>query len=224
MKLRSHGTTIAVLAVLLAAGTGCAMNSTGKGAVIGAAGGGLVGGIIGNQTGSTTRGAIIGAVVGGAAGAIIGHKMDQQAKELEQSIPGATVERVGEGIQVTFDSGLLFGFDSDVIQSNARTNLSSLASSLSKYEQSNLMIVGHTDDVGTASYNEDLSQRRASAAADYLRSQGVSRRITTLGVGEREPVASNTTDSGRQKNRRVEVAIYANEALQDAARREAAGQ
>ncbi len=224
MKLRSNGTTFAVLAVLLAAGTGCAMNSTGKGAVIGAAGGGLVGGIIGNQTGSTTRGAIIGAVVGGAAGAIIGHKMDQQARELEQSIPGATVERVGEGIQVTFDSGLLFGFDSDVIQSNARTNLSSLASSLSKYEQSNLMIVGHTDDVGTDSYNEDLSQRRASAAADYLRSQGVSRRITTLGVGEREPVAANSTDSGRQKNRRVEVAIYANEALQDAARREAGGQ
>ncbi len=224
MKLRSQGTQLAVLAVLLAAGTACAMNSTGKGAVIGAGAGGLVGGIIGNQTGSTTRGAIIGAVVGGAAGAIIGHKMDQQAKELEQSIPGATVERVGEGIQVTFDSGLLFGFDSDVIQSNARTNLSALASSLSKYEQSNLMIVGHTDDVGSDSYNEDLSRRRASAAADYLRAQGVSRRITTLGVGEREPVAANSTDSGRQKNRRVEVAIYANEALQDAARREAGGQ
>lgn len=169
MTLRSRWTTITTLALLLAAATGCAMNSTGKGAVIGAAGGGLVGGIIGNQTGSTTRGAIIGAVVGGAAGAIIGHKMDQQAKELEQSIPGATVERVGEGIQVTFDSGLLFGFDSDVIQSNARTNLSALASSLSKYDQSNLMIVGHTDDVGTASYNEDLSQRRASAGPIPMR-------------------------------------------------------
>ncbi len=220
---RSRFLRIALAAMILASSASCAMNSRGKGAVIGAAAGGLAGGIIGNQTGSTARGAIIGAVVGGAAGVIIGNQMDQQAKELEQNIPGAVVERVGEGIQVTFASGLLFGFDSDVIQSQARANLTELANSLGKYDKSSLMIVGHTDDVGSAAYNEDLSQRRAAAAASYLRNQGVTRQITTRGVGEREPVAVNTTEAGRQKNRRVEVAIYASAALQDQARRQAGG-
>ena len=98
-----------------------------------------------------------------------------------------------------------------------------LARSLGKYDKSNLMIVGHTDNVGAATYNEDLSQRRARAAAEYLHAQGVNRRIATHGVGEREPIAANTTESGRQQNRRVEVAIYANEALQEQARREAGG-
>lgn len=225
--MRSHSGSrflrASLAVIILASSASCAMNNRGKGAVIGAAAGGVAGGIIGNNTGSTTRGAIIGAVIGGAAGAIIGNQMDQQAKELEQNIPGATVERVGEGIQVTFDSGLLFAFDSDVIQSQARANLSELARSLGRYDKSSLMIVGHTDDVGSDSYNEDLSQRRASAAASYLRNQGVSRQITTRGVGEREPVMENSTDAGRQRNRRVEVAIYASEALQDQARRQAGG-
>jgi len=214
----------ASLAVLvLMGGAGCAMSNKAKGAIIGGAAGGVAGGVIGNQTGSTARGAIIGAVVGGAAGAIIGHQMDQQAKELEQNIPGAVVQRVGEGIAVTFDSGLLFAFDSDVIQSQARANLSELARSLGKYDESNLMIVGHTDNVGNADYNQDLSERRAQSAAQYLASQGVTRRIATHGAGEREPITANTTDAGRQQNRRVEVAIYASEALQEKARREAAG-
>ncbi|MEO7867436.1 MAG: OmpA family protein [Candidatus Eisenbacteria bacterium] len=218
---RSRFFRAALAALILASCASCAMNNRGKGAVIGATAGGIAGGLIGNNNGSTTRGAIIGAVIGGAAGVIIGNQMDQQAKELEQNIPGATVERVGEGIQVTFESGLLFAFNSDVIQSQARTNLTELANSLSRYDKSSLMIVGHTDDVGSDAYNEDLSQRRASAAANYLRTRGVSRSIATRGVGEREPVATNTTDAGRQKNRRVEVAIYASEALQDQARRQA---
>ncbi len=213
--------TLAALIVL--GGAGCAMNAKSKGAIIGAGAGGVVGGVIGNQTGSTVRGAIIGAVVGGAAGAIIGHQMDQQAKELEQNIPGATVRRVGEGIAVTFDSGLLFAFDSDVVQSAARANLSELANSMKKYDESNLMIVGHTDNVGDANYNQDLSERRARAAAQYLASQGVNRSIATHGVGEREPIAANTDDAGRGQNRRVEVAIYASESQQEKARREAAG-
>ena len=225
--MSAHGRMTMVsasLAALIVMGSaGCAMNSKAKGAIIGAGTGGVVGGIIGNQTGSTTRGAIIGAVVGGAAGAIIGHQMDQQAKELEQNIPGAVVQRVGEGIAVTFDSGLLFAFDSDVVQSAARSNLGELARSLSKYDESNLMIVGHTDNVGNANYNQDLSERRARAAAQYLAAQGVARRIATHGVGEREPIAANTSDAGRQQNRRVEVAIYACEAQQEKARAEAAG-
>jgi outer membrane protein OmpA-like peptidoglycan-associated protein len=211
-------------ALVLAGVTGCAStNKTTKGAVIGAAAGGVVGGVIGSQAGSTAKGAIIGAVVGGAAGAIIGHRMDQRAKEIEQIVPGATVERVGEGIQVTFPSGLLFGFDSDVIRSDAATNLTELAKNLSKDDDSNLMIVGHTDAVGSSEYNQELSVRRAESAARYLTAHGVSRHIATVGLGEREPVSSNTTEAGRQQNRRVEIAIYASTALQDEARREAAG-
>jgi outer membrane protein OmpA-like peptidoglycan-associated protein len=214
----------ALAALLLAGLTGCAsMNKTSKGAVIGAAAGGVAGAVVGNQTGSTTRGAIIGAVVGGAAGAIIGRKMDQRARDIEQNVPGAIVERVGEGIQVTFPSGLLFDFDSDVVRSTAATNLNNLAENLSKYGDSNLMIAGHTDAVGSSEYNQGLSDRRAESAARYLAAHGVSRHIATAGLGEREPVASNTTEAGRQQNRRIELAIYASATLQEDARRQAAG-
>ena len=186
------------------------MNNKERGAVIGAGAGAAVGGVIGNNTGSTARGAIIGAVVGGAAGAIIGHQMDQQAKEIDQSIPGAKVERVGEGIQVTFESGLLFDFDSDVIKPTAASNLQELARSLNKFGESNILIVGHTDSQGDDAYNMGLSQRRANSASAYLQSQGVpASRISTAGRGESEPVASNDTEAGKAQNRRVEVAIYA---------------
>ncbi|HEX6576323.1 MAG TPA: OmpA family protein [Gemmatimonadaceae bacterium] len=203
------------LALILAAGTigtsACAsMNNKERGAVIGAGAGAAVGGVIGNQTGSTARGAIIGAVVGGAAGAIIGHQMDQQAKEIDQSIPGAKVERVGEGIEVTFESGLLFDFDSDVIKPTAGANLQELARSLNKFPNSNILIVGHTDSQGDDAYNMGLSLRRANSAAAYLRAQGVpATRLSTSGRGEAEPVASNDTETGKAQNRRVEVAIYA---------------
>lgn len=192
---------------------GCAsMSNTQKGAVIGAAGGAVAGGVIGKATGSTAKGAIIGAAVGGAAGAIIGSQMDKQAKELAADIPGAKVERVGEGLLVTFDSGLLFAFDSDVIEGNARTNLTNLANSLKEYDNTDVLIVGHTDDVGSDAYNQGLSERRSRSAANYLVMQGVTRaRIDTSGRGETEPVATNTTDGGRSQNRRVEVAIYASE-------------
>lgn len=191
------------------------------GAVVGAAGGAVVGGVIGRATGFTARGAIIGAAVGGATGAIIGAQMDKQARELQQNIPGATVERVGEGIAVTFASGLLFGFDSDVIRPEAGKNLRALATSLDKYPGSDILIVGHTDQVGTSAYNQGLSERRAAAAANYLVSQGVTRtRVATRGMGETDPVAPNDTEAGRQRNRRVEVAIYASEAYKaEAARR-----
>jgi len=217
----SNTQSLHALAALLVVGSmgmsACAsLNKKEEGAIIGAAAGGAIGGVIGNQTGSTAKGAIIGAVVGGTAGAIIGHQMDQQAKELSQNIKGATVERVGEGIQVTFASGLLFAFDSDQIQPAAGTNLSELASSLQKYPDSQLLIVGHTDNVGDDSYNQSLSQRRSNSAAAYLAAQGVARtRLAATGKGESEPVTTNETDAGRQKNRRVEVAIYASEAYRN---------
>ena len=207
----------------LAGALGCATTSrTTRGAGIGAGAGAVIGGVIGNQTGSTARGAILGAVLGGAAGAIIGHQIDQQARELQQNIPGARVQRVGEGIQVTFASGLLFDFDSARIRPDAGANLDELARSLSKYPDSDLMIVGHTDAIGSSGYNQDLSERRAGSAGRYLHERGVDRRIQTLGRGEDEPVASNDSEEGRQQNRRVEVAIYASEALRDRAEREAA--
>lgn len=222
-SLRSN----ALLLSLATAGSlgisGCARSAQ-RGLVIGAAGGAVVGGIIGKVSGSTAKGAIIGAAVGGAAGAIIGDQMDRQASELKQNVKGARVERVGEGIQVTFESGLLYDFDSDVVKSEARANLRELSTSLEKYPDSDLLILGHTDSIGTAEYNKRLSVRRADAAAEYLISQGVSRsRIGTGGLGEEEPVASNSDDAGRRQNRRVEVAIYASEKLREEAKRKAGG-
>jgi outer membrane protein OmpA-like peptidoglycan-associated protein len=199
----------------------CARNAQ-RGLVIGAAGGAVLGGVIGKVSGSTAKGAIIGAAVGGAAGAIIGDQMDRQARELELTVPGATVQRVGEGIQVTFASGLLYDFDSDVVKPAARQNLAALATSLEKYPKSDILILGHTDSVGTDAYNKTLSVRRADAAAEFLVTRQVARaRIGTGGLGEEEPIASNSDEAGRQRNRRVEVAIYASKELQEQARRQA---
>lgn len=210
----AHLVRFTVLATVAVTTAACA--AWGKregGAVIGAAAGATVGGIIGHNTGSTARGAIIGAAVGGATGAIIGHQMDQQAKELKLEIPGATIERVGEGITVTFASGLMYDFDSDGIRAEAGVNLQNLAQSLRKYPNTSLLVVGHTDALGATSYNQDLSLRRANAAMNYLGRHNVAAsRVSSSGRGEMEPIASNETEGGRQLNRRIEVAIYANAA------------
>ncbi len=204
---------VLTLAALVPLAMNCAMNKTEKGAIIGAGAGGAVGAVIGKATGSTVRGAIIGAAVGGVAGAVIGHQMDKQAEELAYDLPGATVQRIGEGITVTFPEGLLFGFDSDQISPAARDNLRRFAASLQKYPNTRTLIVGHTDSDGSADYNMDLSNRRALSAASFLAGEGVDRsRISTAGRGETEPIATNESDAGRQQNRRVEVAIYADAA------------
>jgi outer membrane protein OmpA-like peptidoglycan-associated protein len=218
-KVRSYVTAALVVAFPVGLLGGCSgMSHRERGAVIGAAAGAAGGAVVGKHMGSTAKGAIVGAALGGAAGAIIGHQMDQQAKELEVQVAGASVERVGEGIQVTFDSGILFDFDSDRLRPAAQQNLGSLASSLQRYPKTDLLVVGHTDSVGAEDYNQRLSERRAASAANYLISQGVDyRRIRLVGLGETEPVASNATDAGRQLNRRVEVAIYANEELRNEA-------
>lgn len=204
---------VALSAALLPMLAGCAsMNNTQKGAVIGAAGGAAVGGVIGKAAGSTAKGAILGAAVGGVAGAVIGSRMDKQSEELASDLENATVERVGEGILVTFDSGLLFDFDSDVVKGAAASNLSDLARSLQRYPDSEVLIVGHTDATGTDSYNWTLSERRAASARNYLVQQGIDpSRIRTAGRGETEPIASNDTAAGQAQNRRVEVAIFASE-------------
>ena len=210
-------------AATLLASTACqSLNKKEQGAIIGAAGGAVAGAVVGKQTGSTARGAIIGAAVGGAAGAIIGHQMDQKAKEIQQKVAGAEITRVGEGLVVTFESGLLFDFDSDQLRDASKANLTNLANSLSEFGDSKLLLVGHTDDKGSDDYNMDLSRRRAAAVASYLIARGVpSARISTSGRGETEPVAPNDTDTDRQKNRRVEVAITAGDQMKAQAKAQA---
>ena len=215
---RARRGVVAVMLLALGVSACASLGKKEQGAIIGAGVGGAVGAVIGNQTGSTARGAIIGAAVGGIAGGIIGHQMDQQAKEIQQNIPGAQVTRVGEGIQVTFASSMLYDFDSDVVLATAASNLRNLAASLGKYPNTDVLIVGHTDATGSADYNQGLSQRRATAAANYLISQGVaSTRLRTAGRGEMEPIATNDTELGRQTNPRVEIAIVANEATRKTA-------
>ena len=209
MRLNRYVSMSAVVLVALSQVSACATRKQ-TGAVVGAGAGGVIGGVIGNQTGSTTRGAIIGAVVGGTVGAVIGHQMDQQAKEIQQNIPGAVVTRVGEGIAVTFASGLLYDFDSDVVKPTAAQNLRTLAASLGKYPNTDILIVGHTDATGPDSYNMGLSQRRATSAQNFLVGERVvASRLRSTGRGETEPIASNDTEAGQSQNRRVEIAIYA---------------
>jgi outer membrane protein OmpA-like peptidoglycan-associated protein len=211
---RLHSLRFVALALLapFALSSCASLSQSQKGAVIGATTGAVAGGVIGNQTGSTARGAIIGAAVGGAAGAIIGRQMDEQAETLEDELPSATVERVGEGIQVTFASGILFDFDSFTLRPEARTNLSELAASLNRYADSEVLIVGHTDATGAEDYNQGLSENRAGAAKNFLVAQGVApERVRAVGMGESEPKASNETEEGMQQNRRVEGAIFASE-------------
>jgi outer membrane protein OmpA-like peptidoglycan-associated protein len=200
---------------------GCSsMNRTQKGAVIGTAGGAAVGAVIGKAAGNTAMGAIIGAAVGGTAGAVIGHKMDKQAEEMEKVLGDAEVRRVGEGIVINFKDKVLFGFDRSDLTSSAETNMNKLIGVLQKYPDTNIEIIGHTDSKGTEEYNLNLSQRRSSSVAAYLRNHSVaSGRITTKGMGESDPVASNDTEEGQSQNRRVEFVITANQKMIDEAKK-----
>ncbi|MCX2837062.1 MULTISPECIES: OmpA family protein [Salinimicrobium] len=201
-------------------------NNKQKGTVIGATGGAVLGGVVGNNVGdgNTALGAIIGGVVGGAAGAYIGNRMDKQAQEIEQEIPGAEVERVGEGINVTFDetSGIYFATEKYAIEGQSREALQKLANILQEYPDTNILVEGHTDSTGSDAYNLTLSKNRAQAVTNFLTSQGISGgRIDTKWYGESQPKYDNSTVEGRSKNRRVELAIVANEELKEEARRQA---
>jgi outer membrane protein OmpA-like peptidoglycan-associated protein len=215
--------SIAVIAVLVLSLAGCAsMSNTGQGAIIGGAGGAVLGGLIGHAAGNTLAGAIIGAAVGGAAGAIIGSYMDKQAAEMQRDLQGAKVERVGEGIKITFDSGILFDIDRSALRDASRTNLVNLAKILNKYPDTNVLIEGHTDITGTAEHNLALSKDRAQSVAGYLGAQNVSTpRFSTMGYGAAQPVATNDSTEGRQANRRVDIAVMANDKLKKAAQDQA---
>jgi len=221
--MNARSSTAVVVAMTMMTGAGCAsMSKTERGGAIGGGAGAAVGALIGHKTGSTARGAIIGAVVGGTAGALIGRRMDQQAERLQKELKNAQVSRVGEGIAITFASGILFPFDSAELENAGRDNLRKLAMSLRDEPRTEVLIIGHTDAVGEDAYNRSLSDRRSDAAAGFLGAQGVTRsRVRTDGKGEQEPVASNDTDEGRQRNRRVEIAIFASREWRDEARKEA---
>ena len=200
-------------AVLL---SGCGASNTVKGTAIGVGGGAAVGAGVGKIAGNTALGAIIGAAVGGTAGALIGKKMDKQKKELEASIPDATVETVnnGEAIKVTFDSGILFATNSSTVSDASKSALRNFASSLNSNPDTNIKIIGHTDNTGRVEYNQTLSEKRAKSVYDYLLNQSVSsNRMQFEGKGITDPVADNSTAAGRQQNRRVEILILANQKM-----------
>lgn len=215
--------TIAGAFLIVALMAGCkGMNKTQKGAAIGAGGGAAAGGIIGRAAGNTAMGAIIGAAVGGVTGAVIGRQMDKQAKEIESSVPGAEVERVGEGIVVNFSEKILFGYDRSDLSASSRDNMDKLVNVLKEYPNTNIEIQGHTDSRGSEEYNQGLSERRASSVASYLRGGGVpDSRIAIKGYGETAPVADNGSETGRAENRRVTFLITANEKMIKEAEKEA---
>ena len=196
----------------------CNTSNRTKGAIIGATAGAATGAIVGKKNKAVAI--ILGAAIGGVAGGLIGEYMDKQAEKMEKELENAKVERVGEGILITFDSGILFDFDSYALKTSTRENLEELAPTLIKYDDTNVMIFGHTDNVGSDAYNETLSEKRAGSVDNFLVSKGVAgSRLTSEGYGETDPVASNETDEGRELNRRVEVVVVANNELKKAAKR-----
>lgn len=197
-------------------------NRTAQGTAIGAAAGALVGVLIAKGS-NNAKGILIGATVGGIAGAIIGSYMDQHAKKLKQDLgKSADVERVGESILVTFDSGIMFDVDSYALKASTKANLDKMAETMKEYEKTEIVVMGHTDSTGSDEHNQKLSENRASSVANFLKQNGVTAaRLTTKGFGEQKPVASNDNASGREQNRRVEIAIVASKALVDSAKNEA---
>ncbi|EDM43109.1 OmpA family protein [unidentified eubacterium SCB49] len=203
-------------------------NNKQKGAVIGAGAGAVLGAILGNNVGKGGNGelgAVLGGVVGGTAGVLIGNKMDKQAQEIESEIPGAEVERVDDGIVITFDenSGVYFDTAKYNINTASQQNLDKLAGVLQEYVDTNVLVVGHTDSVGSEDSNMLLSQRRAQAVTNYFTStKGLSSsRFTTNWYGEQTPVGDNATPEGRAQNRRVNIVIVPNEKMKLDAEKEA---
>ena len=191
------------------------MSSTAKGGAIGGGTGAVIGGLIGKKSGNTATGAILGAAIGGAGGAVIGKVMDKQKKKIEEDLgEDAEIERVGEGIRVRFDSGILFKVGSADLSQTAKDDLRKLASSLAEYPDTDVLVEGHTDSSGSEELNQRLSERRASAVANYINSMNIDRnRLVTRGHGELQPIADNATKEGKMQNRRVEIAITANEKM-----------
>jgi outer membrane protein OmpA-like peptidoglycan-associated protein len=222
--VRSRLLIAVALALVVIGSLGCGWSRREKGAVIGAGAGAVIGGVIGNEAGNTAVGAILGAAIGGAAGAFIGDYMDKQAAEIERDLEGAKVERIGEGIKITFDSGILFDVNSSSLRPEAKQNLTKLATILNKYEDTEVLVEGHTDSTGPYDHNLDLSLRRSQSVANHMTGLNVlASRFRMMGYGPDQPVAPNATAEGRQANRRVDIAIFANDKLKGVARQKTEG-
>nr|WP_299035385.1 OmpA family protein [uncultured Tenacibaculum sp.] len=201
-------------------------NNTQKGTAIGTAAGAVIGAVIGNNVGSKNNselGAILGGVVGGVAGGVIGNQMDKQAREIEEALPGAEVERVGEGIKLTLgENAVRFATNKATLTATAQANLDKLVPVFKDYENTNIVIYGYTDSTGAVDYNQKLSEKRANSVRNYLAGKGLNNsRFETKGLGVKDPIATNDTAEGRSKNRRVEFAIVANEQMIKEAKQEA---
>ena len=206
--------------------TGCEAakntNKTQRGAAIGAAAGAIIGGVLGNNLGkggNTAVGAVIGGVVGGTVGGVIGNKMDKQAREIEQALPGAEVNRVEEGIvMILGENSVNFEISKSVLTPTAKANLDKLIPVFQSYADTDIVIYGYTDSTGRLEFNQKLSEDRAASVRAYLVSKGLNAtRFKTKGMGPNDPIATNDTPEGRSKNRRVEFTITANEKMiQDA--------
>lgn len=201
-------------------------NNTQRGAAIGAAGGAILGAVLGNNLGkggNGAMGAVLGGVVGGVAGGVIGNKMDKQAREIETALPGAEVERVGEGIKLVLgENAVRFDTNKSTLTATAKANLDKLVPVFNQYPDTNIQIYGYTDSTGAADYNLKLSDQRAASVKAYLASKGLAAtRFVTTGLGIADPIATNDTPEGRSKNRRVEFAITANEKMVQDAQKEA---
>ena len=193
-------------------------NQTQRGAGIGAVGGAVLGGILGNNLGKGGKGAmgaVLGGVIGGVAGGVIGNKMDKQARQIDEVLPGAEVVRVGEGIKLVLnENAVRFDTNKSSLTAAAKANLDKLVPVFAEYPDTNITIYGYTDNTGRAEYNLKLSGERAAAVKSYLNSKGVSSsRFQVTGLGIADPIASNETVEGRSQNRRVEFAITANEKM-----------
>ena len=201
-------------------------NNQQKGTAIGAVAGAVLGGVLGNNIGNgknSELGAVLGGVVGGVAGGVIGNKMDKQAREIETALPGAQVERVGEGIRLVLgENSVNFDFNKATLTAKAKQNLDKLVPVFKEYADTNIEIYGYTDITGSPEFNLTLSQKRAESVRTYLASKGLlNSRFKTTGLGIADPIASNETAEGRAQNRRVEFAILANEKMVQDAKKEA---
>lgn len=203
---------ITAASVTLLAGCDTVGPKTQSGALTGAAVGALAGVAVGDDAESRRRGAAIGAAAGAAVGGAIGANLDKQARELDSNLDGRIkVVNAGDRLIVTMPQDILFATDSTALSSTLRGDLNTLASSLNQYPNTTVQVIGHTDNTGAASYNQDLSERRALAVRSVLVNGGVSSgRIQAVGRGESQPIASNQTASGRAANRRVEIIIIPN--------------
>jgi outer membrane protein OmpA-like peptidoglycan-associated protein len=200
-----------VAAVALVGSTSACSTKRQTGTLVGAGAGGAIGAAV---SGGSMWGVLAGAAVGGVAGNLIGKEMDKQAKELKQAVPTAQVDRVGEAINMTFDSSVLFETGSANLSAQAKSDLAAAATVFNKYDDTNIRIEGHTDDTGSDAVNQPLSERRAEAVADVLEANGVaSSRLTEAGYGSSQPKVPNDSDANRAKNRRVELGIYANDEM-----------